>query len=86
SKTELAALIHLCNGTLLNTLPIATPNDPSILTIVLCDKLLPFESSNQQRLLERSRANGVNYLSPEWVLESIVQFSLQPFDHYEEKF
>ncbi|CAF4306356.1 unnamed protein product [Rotaria socialis] len=68
SKTELAALIHLCNGTLLNTLPIATPNDPSILTIVLCDKLLPFESSKQQHLLERSRANGVNYLSPEWCL------------------
>ncbi|CAF0929022.1 unnamed protein product [Rotaria sordida] len=86
SKTELASLITLCNGTLLNNLPITTPNDCSILTIVLCDKILPFNSLNQQQLFETSRSNGVNYLSPEWVLESIVQFSLQPFDNYEEKF
>jgi hypothetical protein len=79
-------LITLCEGSLLNTIPITTPNDPSILTIVLCDKLLPFNSSNQQQLFETSRSNGVHFLSPEWILESIVQFSLQPFDNYEEKF
>ncbi|CAF1176155.1 unnamed protein product [Adineta ricciae] len=85
-KTELASLITLCGGTLLNTLPITTSNDSSILTIVLCDKLLPFHSSNQQQLFETSRSNGVHFLSPEWILESIVQFALQPFDNYEEKF
>ncbi|CAF2637130.1 unnamed protein product [Rotaria sp. Silwood2] len=86
SKTELASLITLCNGTILNTLPTTTPNDSSILTIVLCDKIFPFNSLDQQQLFETSRSNGVNYISPEWVLESIVQFSLQPFDTYEEKF
>lgn len=79
-------MITLCKGTLLNALPITTTNDSSILTIVLCDKLIPFDSINQQQLFETSRANGVYFLSPEWVLESIVQFSLQPFDNYEEKF
>ncbi|CAF0980795.1 unnamed protein product [Adineta steineri] len=86
SKNELASLITLCNGTLLNALPITTPNDSSILTIVLCDKLIPFNCSNQQQLFETSRSNGVLFLSPEWILESIVQFSLQPYDNYEEKF
>ena len=79
-------MITLCNGTLLNSLPITTPNDSSILTIVLCDKLLPFNSSTQQQLFETSRSNGVYFVSPEWVLESIVQFALQPFDTYLEKF
>jgi len=86
SKIELASLINLCNGSILNSLPITTPNDSSILTIVLCDNLLPFNSSNQKQLFETSRSNGVHFLSPEWILESIVQFSLQPFDNYEEKF
>jgi len=48
--------------------------------------LVPFDSSNQQQLFELSRSNGVHFLGPEWVLESIVQFSLQPFDPYEEQF
>jgi hypothetical protein len=63
-----------------------TSNDSSILTIVLCDKLLPFNCSSQQQLFETSRSNGIHFLSPEWVLESIVQFALQPFDSYLEKF
>ena len=79
-------MITLCNGRLLQTLPLTTSNDSSILTIVLCDNLIPFNSLNQQQLFETSRSNGVIYLSPEWVLESIVQFCLQPFDNYEEKF
>jgi len=86
SKIELASLINLCNGSILNSLPITTPNDSSILTIVLCDNLLPFNSSNQKQLFETSRSNGIHFLNPEWILESIVQFSLQPFDNYEEKF
>jgi hypothetical protein len=67
-------------------MPITGPTDGSLLTIVLCDKLLPFSSPNQQQLFETSRSNGIHFLSPEWVLESIVQFALQPFDSYEEKF
>jgi hypothetical protein len=60
--------------------------DDSILTIVLCNNLVPFESSNLQQLFELSRSNGVRFLIPEWILESIVQFGLQPFEVYEEKF
>ena len=60
--------------------------DSSILTIVLCDDLLSFESSNQQQLFELSRSNGVYFINPEWIIESIVQFALQPFEYYEQKF
>jgi len=56
------------------------------LTIIVCDKLLPFKTSTEQQLYENSRTNGVHFLNPEWIFESIVQYSLQPFDHYEEKF
>jgi hypothetical protein len=65
---------------------ITTTIDNAILTIVLCNDILPFEDSNQKQLFELSRSNGVFFLNPEWVIESIVQFSLQPFDFYEENF
>lgn len=80
------SLIKLCHGSILSSLPITTPNDSSILTIVLCDNSLPLNSTHQQQLYETSRSNGVHFLSPEWIFESIVQFSLQPFETYEEKF
>ncbi|CAF1187252.1 unnamed protein product [Adineta steineri] len=86
TKNELASLIQLCHGSLLNTFPLTTDIDDSILTIVLCYELLPFDNLNQQELFILSRSNGVHFLHPEWILESIVQFSLQPFECYEEKF
>ena len=60
--------------------------DSTILTIVLCNEMPPFENTSQQQLFDLARANGVFFLNPEWVLESIVQFSLQPFEFYEETF
>lgn len=84
----MVALIQLCHGSLLNTFPLiaTTEMDSTILTIVLCNELLPFENASQQQLFDLARDNGVFFLNPEWVLESIVQFSLQPFEFYEEKF
>lgn len=60
--------------------------DNSSLTIVICNELDQFDSPAQKLLFELSRSNGVHFLSPEWVFESIVQFVLQPFDLYEEEF
>ena len=82
------ALIQLCHGSFLNTFPLTatTEMDSTILTIVLCNELLPFDNGNQQQLFELARDNGVFFLNPEWVLESIVKFSLQPFELYEEEF
>lgn len=83
----MSSLIKLCHGTILDTFPLTTTTiDKSILTIVLCNNLSSFNYSNQQQLFELSRSNGVQFLTPEWILESIVQFNLQPFDSYEEIF
>ena len=72
----MASLIQLCHGTLLNEFPLETSENSSLITIVLSDERI-----------ERNRfVHGVHYLSPEWVLESIVQFALQPFEPYEEHF
>lgn len=60
--------------------------DSTILTIVLCNNILPFENNSQRQLFELARENGVFFLNPQWVLASIVQFSLQPFESHEEKF
>jgi len=86
SKSELTSLITLCHGTILSNFPLTSSTDSSVLTIIVCDKLLPFKTSTEQQLYENSRTNGVHFLNPEWIFESIVQYSLQPFDHYEEKF
>ncbi|CAF0725955.1 unnamed protein product [Rotaria sp. Silwood1] len=86
SKNELCALIKLCHGSILSTFPLTSASDSSTLTIILCNALLPFESANQQQLFQLCRSNGVHFLSPEWIIESIVQFTLQPFDSYEETF
>ncbi|CAF2719642.1 unnamed protein product [Rotaria sp. Silwood2] len=86
SKDELSALIKLCHGSILHTFPLKATNDNSALTIVLCDKLLPFDSASQQHLFQLCRSSGVHFLSPEWIIESIVQFTLQSFDSYEEDF
>jgi len=86
SKNELTSLITLCHGTILSNFPLTSSTDSSVLTIIVCDKLLPFKTSTEQQLYENSRTNGVHFLNPEWIFESIVQYSLQPFDHYEEKF
>ncbi|UJR25739.1 hypothetical protein I4U23_007089 [Adineta vaga] len=86
SKTELISLIQLCHGSSLDTFPLTTVSDHSILTIVLCDEFCPFVSTNQQQLFELSRSNGVYFLDPEWIIESIVQFALQPFEAHEQQF
>lgn len=82
------ALIQLCHGSFLKTFPLTatTEMDSTILTIVLCNELLPFDNANQQQLFDLARDNGVFFLNPGWVLESILQFSLQPFELYEETF
>ena len=72
----MATLIRLCHGTLLDEFPMRSADDTSLITIVLADQPV-----------ERARlAHGVHSLSPEWVLESLVQFALQPFEAYEEQF
>ncbi|CAF0855201.1 unnamed protein product [Adineta ricciae] len=86
SKVELASLIQLCHGSILNTFPLTSSIESSMLTIVLCTDLFRFQSSNEQQLFELSRSNGVHFLGPEWILESIVQFALQPFEAYEQDF
>ncbi|CAF1176336.1 unnamed protein product [Rotaria sordida] len=86
SKDELSALIQLCHGSILPTFPLTATTDNSTFTIVLCNALSPFDSANQQQLFELSRSNGIHFLDPEWIIASIIQFALQPFDCYEEKF
>lgn len=82
-------LIRLCHGEILETFPItttttATEVGESTLTIVLCNEVLCFDNSCEKELFELSRSNGFEFVNPEWLLESIVHFQLQPFHFYQE--
>lgn len=80
------SLIELCHGTIVDEFPMKNSADSSILSIVICDQSQQVLSLFKNESNENSRANGVHFLSAEWVLESIVQFALQPFENYEERF
>lgn len=86
TKDDLISLIELCHGTIVDEFPMKNSADSSILSIVICDQSQQVLSLFKNESNENSRANGVHFLSAEWVLESIVQFALQPFENYEERF
>lgn len=78
------SLIKLCHGSILDTFPITTNSNDSISTIVLCNEILAFDNVVEQQLFDLARSNGVQFVNPEWLLESIVHFQLQTFDLYQE--
>lgn len=66
--------------------PLENGSNPSLIRIILSDPIDEREENGSMENFRRARATGVHILSPEWVLESIVQFALQPFEPYEEHF
>ncbi|CAF0815593.1 unnamed protein product [Didymodactylos carnosus] len=82
SKNDLIALIKLCNGNVIDCLP--SNNTTKTTTVILCEKLT-YTNSEQLKYYENCKQANIHFLSPEWILESIVHYSIQPYDEYEEK-
>ncbi|UJR22406.1 hypothetical protein I4U23_025467 [Adineta vaga] len=53
---------------------------PGITRIVLCEKEYLI---NRREMYEKCINSGIHFLTPEWFLESLVQYRIQPFQEYQ---
>ncbi|CAF1031540.1 unnamed protein product [Adineta ricciae] len=53
---------------------------PGITRIVLCEKEYLM---NRREMYEKCIQSGIHFLTPEWFLESLVQYRIQPFQEYQ---